>query len=92
MSSQSTRFSSFDSRGSFASQSESSEGNALRLENQQLRELVIQLSEIVFKNLMDAKRPRLDCPPVARPQPSLCSPNKQLSSAPSFWPAGARTL
>jgi hypothetical protein len=38
--------------------SESSELNLLRLENQQLRELVVQLSKTVFRNVMDAKRLR----------------------------------
>jgi hypothetical protein len=45
-------------RTSFAIHSESSELNLLRLENQQLKELVIQLSKIVFKSVMDARLQR----------------------------------
>jgi hypothetical protein len=45
-------------RTSFAIHSESSELNFLRLENQQLKELVIQLSKIVFKSVMDARPQR----------------------------------
>jgi hypothetical protein len=73
-------------------QSESSELILLRLENKQLRELVIQLSEIVFKKLMDTKRPRSDGTPIAGLQPSLSAPNWQSPSAPSFWPSCTRIL
>jgi hypothetical protein len=66
-------------------QSESSELTLLRLENQQLRELIIQLSEIVFKKLMDTKRPRSDGAPIAGLRPTLCAPNWESPSAPSFW-------
>lgn len=45
-------------RAGFSIHSESPELSLLRLENQQLRDLVIQLSKIVFKNVMDPKRPR----------------------------------
>jgi hypothetical protein len=45
-------------RTDLAFHSDSSELILLQLENQQLRELVVQLSKIVFKNVMDAKRLR----------------------------------
>jgi hypothetical protein len=45
-------------RTGFGIHSESSELNFLRLENQQLKELVIQLSKIVFKSVMDARPQR----------------------------------
>jgi hypothetical protein len=63
--------------------SESRELILLRLENRQLRQLVIRLSQIVFKNVMERKRLTSDCSPTEPSQPSLCSP----SSAPSFWPS-----
>ena len=66
-----------------AIRSESRELNMLRLENRQLRELVIRLSQIVFKNVMDGKRLTSDSLPIGSSQPSLCSP----ISAPSLWPS-----
>jgi hypothetical protein len=55
-------------RASFAIHSESSK--LLRLENKQLRELVIQLSKIVFMNVLDTKRPPSDGSPIAPSQPT----------------------
>lgn len=75
-----------------AIRSESGELNLLRLENRQLRMLVIRqnrelrllvirLSRIVFKNMMERKRVTSDSSAIESSKPSLCSPN----SAPSFW-------
>ncbi len=57
-------------RASLAIHSEASESNLLRLENKQLRELVIQLSKIVFMNVLDIKRPPSDGSPIAPSQPT----------------------
>jgi hypothetical protein len=70
------------SRTGSAIQSEPWDLELLRLENKQLKELVIQLSQIVFKNVMEAERPRSDRTSIA------CPPTRQLASAPSLWPAG----
>jgi hypothetical protein len=68
--------------------SESKDLDLLRLENKQLKELVIHLSRIVFKNVMEAQRPRSDCSPIAPSQPPVCSPTRQPISAPSLWLSG----
>jgi hypothetical protein len=78
-------------RTSSAIHSESRDLDLLRLENKQLRELVVQLSQIVLKNVLEAKRLGSDCSPIALSQPPVCSPTWQPSSAPSFWPSGSRT-
>jgi hypothetical protein len=56
---------------SSAIHSESKDLDLLRLENKQLRGLVIHLSQIVFKNVMEAQRPRSDCSPIAPSEPPV---------------------
>jgi hypothetical protein len=73
---------------SSALHSESKNLDFLRLENKQLRGLVIHLSQIVFKNVMEAQRPRSDCSPIAPSEPPVCSPTMQPFSAPSLWLSG----
>jgi hypothetical protein len=76
-------------RTSSAIPSDSKDWDLLRLENEQLKELVIRLSQIVFKNVIEAQRLRPACSPITQSQPPVYTPTPRPLSAPSLWLSGS---